>query len=33
VGDIAALLRFNHECDEYALDWMSCGDVVALAVT
>jgi aldehyde:ferredoxin oxidoreductase len=32
VGDIAALMKFNAECDEYALDTMSCGDVVALAM-
>jgi aldehyde:ferredoxin oxidoreductase len=32
VGDISALMKFNAECDEYALDSMSCGDVVALAM-
>ena len=25
-------MKFNAECDEYALDTMSCGDVVALAM-
>jgi len=32
VDDLEALLRFNHECDEWGLDTISCGAVVALAM-
>jgi aldehyde:ferredoxin oxidoreductase len=32
VGDLEALMRFNHECDEWGLDTISCGAVVALAM-
>jgi aldehyde:ferredoxin oxidoreductase len=32
VGDIAALMRFNAECDEWALDTISTGGVVGLAM-
>jgi len=32
VGDIEALLKFNQECDEWGLDTISCGAVVALAM-
>ncbi|MBN1629287.1 MAG: aldehyde ferredoxin oxidoreductase, partial [Thermoleophilia bacterium] len=32
VGDIEALMRFNHECDEWGLDTISTGSVVALAM-
>ncbi len=32
MGDIEALMRFNHECDEWGLDTISCGAVVALAM-
>jgi aldehyde:ferredoxin oxidoreductase len=32
VGDIEALMRFNHECDEWGLDTISSGSVVALAM-
>jgi aldehyde:ferredoxin oxidoreductase len=32
VGDIEALMRFNHECDEWGLDTISSGSVVGLAM-
>ncbi len=32
VGDLAALMRFNHECDEWGLDTISSGSVVGLAM-
>jgi aldehyde:ferredoxin oxidoreductase len=32
MGDIKALMRFNHQCDEWGLDTISCGSVVALAM-
>ncbi|MBN1321180.1 MAG: aldehyde ferredoxin oxidoreductase family protein [Thermoleophilia bacterium] len=32
IGDIEALMRFNHECDEWGLDTISSGSVVALAM-
>ena len=32
MGDIAALMRFNHECDEWGLDTISSGSMVALAM-
>ena len=32
MGDIEALMRFNHECDEWGLDTISSGSVVALAM-
>jgi aldehyde:ferredoxin oxidoreductase len=32
VGDIEALMRFNQECDEWGLDTISSGSVVALAM-
>jgi aldehyde:ferredoxin oxidoreductase len=32
VGDLEALMRFNQECDEWGLDTISCGAVVALAM-
>lgn len=32
VGDIEALMRFNQECDEFGLDTISTGSVVALAM-
>lgn len=32
VGDLEALMRFNHECDEWGLDTISSGSVVALAM-
>ena len=32
VGDLEALMRFNRECDEWGLDTISCGAVVALAM-
>ena len=32
MGDIEALMRFNRECDEWGLDTISSGSVVALAM-
>jgi len=32
VGDIDALMKFNHLCDEYGLDTISTGNVLALAM-
>jgi len=32
IGDLDALMRFNHECDEWGLDTISTGSVVALAM-
>ncbi len=32
MGDIEALMRFNRECDEWGLDTISTGSVVALAM-
>jgi aldehyde:ferredoxin oxidoreductase len=32
VGDLEVLMRFNHECDEWGLDTISSGSVVALAM-
>jgi len=32
VSDLEALMRFNHECDEWGLDTISSGSVVALAM-
>ncbi len=32
VGDLEALMRFNHECDEWGLDTISSGSVVGLAM-
>jgi aldehyde:ferredoxin oxidoreductase len=32
VGDIAALMEFNHLCDEYGLDTISTGNVLGLAM-
>jgi aldehyde:ferredoxin oxidoreductase len=32
VSDIAALMEFNHLCDEYGLDTISTGNVLALAM-
>jgi aldehyde:ferredoxin oxidoreductase len=32
VGDIEALMRFNHECDEWGLDTISTGSVVGLGM-
>lgn len=32
VGDLETLMRFNHECDEWGLDTISSGSVVALAM-
>jgi aldehyde:ferredoxin oxidoreductase len=32
MGDIEALMQFNHECDEWGLDTISSGSVVGLAM-
>jgi len=32
IGDLEALLRFNHECDEWGIDTVSAGSVVGLAM-
>ena len=32
IGDMAALVRFNHECDELGIDTISSGSVVGLAM-